>query len=243
MTDKAEAIPVLMYHWFFDLTIGRKPDDPGGNWISAQEFEKQMKYLHDNNYYYASWEELRDWIDNKIELPKNTIILTDDDAYITFFTIAMPIFQKYKVPFTSFIPTSLEPNKTQMILDYADEPYVTFESHSDDLHGSRDICNGKTVEELAADIKKSVGYIGNHEAFAYPFGQYTDEYVEALKLNDFKLAFTTVNSKVKKGMDHYILPRVRMSKDMTLDDFINSINCTNPIEESYLFDNSSKYGI
>lgn len=222
-TEKAEAIPVLMYHWFFDLTVGRGPDDESRNWISAQNFEEQMKYLHDHDYYYASLEELKDWIDGRIDLPRKTVILTDDDAFITFFTIAMPVFQKYRIPFTSFMPTSLGREKPQTFHDYKDEPYVTFESHSDTLHKNWDICFGKNVEELDEDIRRSVSHIGNHEVFAYPFGQFTDEYIEALKKNDFKLAFTTKEGKVRRGMDHYRLPRVRMSKDMSLNDFILAI--------------------
>ena len=223
LSGKTEAVPVLMYHWFYDLERGRKPNDQGGNWISAQVFDEQMKYLHDNNYYYASWDELREWIDNKIDLPRKTICLTDDDAYITFFTIAMPIFQKYEIPFTSFISTSVCDNKRDM-LAFASDPFVTFESHSDRLHAHWDICYGKNVKELYEDIRKSVSYIGNHEVFAYPFGQYTEEYIEALKMNDFKLAFTTVNTKVKRGMNHYALPRVRISKDMSLDDYTKAIS-------------------
>lgn len=224
MTETAESIPVLMYHWFFDLETGREPDDQSRNWISAQSFTEQMKYLHDNNYYYASWEELSAWIDNKIDLPKKTIILTDDDAYITFFTIAMPVFQKYRVPFTSFVPTSLEEGKKDIIRTYAGESHVTFQSHSDKLHQHWDICFGKSTDMLEQDIKASVGYIDNHEVFAYPFGQYTDEYIEALKRNDFTLAFTTEDRKVERGMNHFTLPRVRISKEMTIDDFIRVIS-------------------
>ena len=222
-SKKAEAIPVLMYHWFFDLEAGVEPDDQSWNWMSAQNFEEQMRYLHENNYYYASWDELKDWIDYKIDLPEKTIFLTDDDAHISFFSIAMPIFQKYGIPFTSFIPTSLSLNKLEM-LSYANQPFVTFQSHSDKLHQHWNICYGKSVEMLSEDIKKTVDYIGNHDVFAYPFGQYTNEYVEALKLNDFKLAFTTIDSKVNRGMDYYALPRVRMKKSMSLDDFIRAIS-------------------
>ena len=223
ITKDAEAIPVLMYHWFYDLKAGRKPDDPGGNWISAQMFEQQMQYLHDNDYYYASWIELEDWIDYKIDLPRKTIVLTDDDAYITFFTIALPIFRKYGIPFTSFVPTSLADDILPRVHEYEDEPYINFESHSDEFHKYSRICYKKSTEELYEDTRKSVEYLGKHEVFAYPFGQYCDAYIEALKLNGFKLAFTTVNTKVRRGMAPYILPRVRISKDMTIDDFIQAI--------------------
>lgn len=222
-TKTAQAVPVLMYHWFYDLENGVAPNDMSRNWISAQEFEAQMRFLHDNGYYYPSWQELRSWLDGKTELPEKSVVLTDDDAYETFFSIALPILQNYAVPFTSFVPTALDANKPQLIRAYEIEPFLTFQSHSDALHAHWDICLEKSVTELEEDIIRSVAHIGNYEAFAYPFGQHTREYRQALRQNGFLLAFTTVEGSVRRGMDPYALPRVRMNKGMTVADFARAL--------------------
>ena len=42
------GLPVLMYHFFYDKNK-REPQD--GNWIEINDFETQMKYLSENDFY------------------------------------------------------------------------------------------------------------------------------------------------------------------------------------------------
>ena len=221
--EQAKAVPVLMYHWFYDLERGIVPNDSGWNWISAREFEAQMQYLRDEGYYFASWEELRSWLDGELELPRKTVLLTDDDAYRTFFTVALPIAQKYGVPFTSFVPTSLLADQPELLRTYKAAPYLSFQSHSDALHDHWNICFEKSFSELEADVRRSVEQIGCCDVFAYPFGQYTPEYIAALRLCGFSMAFTTEEGPVRRGKNPYALPRVRIRRGMTVRDFANAI--------------------
>ena len=208
-----EGIPVLMYHWFYDDTKGEKAGTVNShNYISKTEFEKQIKYLKDSNYYFPTWNELIDYIDGKIDLPEKSVILTDDDCVNSFFTVALPILQKYEVPMTSFCIT----NKTNW-QKYVGEPYLTFQSHTDSLHkricktywDGAVMCN--TYDTIYNDIKKSIEKVENTESFAYPFGHYNDNTIKALKENGIKLAFTINEGKVKRGANKYKLPRVRIS--------------------------------
>ena len=224
--ERAEAVPVLMYHWFYDLERGIAPDDNSRNWVSAQELEAQMRYLRDEGYYFASWEELRNWLNGDLELPRRTVLLTDDDAHTTFFTVALPILQKYGVPFTSFVPTAMLADRPELLRTYAGAPYLSFRSHSDALHGHWNICTEKSFSELEADVRRSAERLGNSEVFAYPFGQYTPEYIAALRLYGFTMAFTTAEGPVRRGMNPYALPRVRINKGMTVDDFAAAIGGT-----------------
>ncbi len=219
------GIPVLMYHWFYDDTKGEKPGEKNShNYIAKTEFEKQMKYLKDNNYYYPTWQELIDYIDKKIDLPKKSIILTDDDCLQSFFDVALPVFQKYEVPFTSFCIT-----KRSNWQKYVGEKYLTFQSHTDKLH--QRICKGswdgavmcKDYNTINADIKTSVEKVKNSDSFAYPFGHYNDNTIKALKANGIKLAFTIKEGQVKRGANKYKLPRVRISRWTSLSTFKNIV--------------------
>lgn len=77
-----DGIPVMMYHYVYTETD--KPKNVGTNHILDTDLEKQFKYLKQNNYYYPSYKELRAYIDGKIELPANSVILTFDDGEIGF---------------------------------------------------------------------------------------------------------------------------------------------------------------
>ena len=215
------GVPVLMYHWFYDDTKGEKAGSPNtNNYLSKTNFEKQLKYLKDNNYYYPTWQELIDYIDKKIDLPKKSVILTSDDCKGSFFTVALPVAQKYQIPITSFCITE----KTHW-QKYKGEEYLDFESHTDGLHHR--ICKGswdgavmcKDYNTIYNDIKLSVEKVENTWAFAYPFGHYNNNTIKALKANNIKLAFTINNGRVKKGSNKYKLPRVRISKTTSLETF------------------------
>ena len=216
-----DGIPVLMYHWFYDDTKGEKAGTKNShNYISKTEFEKQVKYLKDNNYYFPTWDELNDYIDGKIDLPKKSVILTDDDCVKSFFTVALPVAQKYEVPITSFCIS----NKSTW-QKYVDEPYLDFQSHTDSMH--QRICKTawdgavmcSSYDAIYKDIKKSIELLKNDDAFAYPFGHYNDNTIKALKENGIKLAFTINEGNVKKGANKHKLPRVRIASWTTYSAF------------------------
>lgn len=213
------GIPVLMYHWFYDDTKGEKPGKNNShNYISKTEFEKQIKYLKDNNFYFPTWDELNDYIDGKIDLPKKSVILTDDDCVVSFFTVALPVLKKYEIPMTSYCIT----NKSTW-QNYINEEYIDFQSHTDSLH--QRICKGswdgavmcKPYETINKDIKTSIEKMKNNDSFAYPFGHYNDNTIKALKENGIKLAFTINEGNVKRGANKYKLPRVRISSWTTIN--------------------------
>src|SRR5574344_2835993 len=124
------GVPVLMYHWFYDDTKGETYGKVNSHdYMSKSNFESEIKYLVDNNYYFPTYEELEKYIDGKISLPKKSIILTSDDGKESFYNIAGEVIEKYKVPMTSFVIT-----KNKNWKKHTDNKYIVFESHSDNLH-------------------------------------------------------------------------------------------------------------
>ena len=219
-----KGIPVLMYHWFYDESKETYGNNNNHNYISKSEFTKQIKYLKDNNFYFPTWEELESYIDSKIDLPEKSIILTDDDGNESFFRIALPICEEYKIPITSFVVTDRAGWR-----DYENSEYVDFESHSNSLHMRS--CKGSwdgaamcaTYDFVSNDTKLSIEATGHNNAYAYPFGHYNDNLIKALKENGIKMAFTINNGRVKKGSNKYKLPRVRISRTTTLNDYIKLV--------------------
>lgn len=223
-----KGIPVMMYHWFYDDTKGeditKKPNNH--NYISKTNFEKQIKYLVDNNYYFVTWDELNDYIDKKIDLPEKSIILTDDDGVKSFYEIAYPITLKYNVPITSFVIT----NKV-VWKNYLNKDYLDMQSHTDSMH-VRSCTKGKWDGKAMCESYKNIyndlmttkdKLKDNPTIFAYPFGHYSDDFIKALKDSGFKMAFTINSGRVKKGANKYKLPRVRVSRGTTLNQFASSI--------------------
>ena len=219
------GIPVLMYHNFYDASKGEVGEN--SNWMEISAFEEQLKYLDENDYYFPTWSELADFVDGKITLPKKSIVLTADDGHNSFFELAVPVINKYDVKVTSFVVTSWTSEGTMN--RYRSEK-INFQTHTHDMHKGG--CSGGhgglfrciNYDKGVVDLSQSVQKVGSSDAIAYPFGDVTDNVLKITKDVGVKLGFTTKYGKVYKGMDKLQLPRVRMSKGISLKGFINSIS-------------------
>lgn len=217
-----KGLPVLMYHFFYDAKKGEKGAD--NNWMEVSAFEEQMKYLAENNYYFPTWSEVEAYIDGTKTLPEKSVVITIDDGDASFIKYAIPIIEKYNVKATSFVVTSW--NGDWLPKSYKSS-HLDFQSHSHDMHRSGSNGKGRFVnisyKEALEDVTKSKNIIGNCTVFCYPFGHYNDNAIKVLKDAGYKLAFTTVGGRVYKGANKYTLPRVRMSKGISLSAFKEAV--------------------
>lgn len=219
----SEGLPVLMYHFFYDKEKGGKAQD--GNWIEKSDFEDHLKYLTENDYYFPTWDEVLDYIDGKIALPKKSIVLTVDDGDESFFKVALPVIKKYDVRVTEFLITSWNGWRK----DESKATQMSYQSHSDSMHeaGSGGKCVMLTwdYDKVVEDCKKSKEILGDDcIVFCYPCGDYNERAKKILKETGFKLAFTTEAGRVKPGSDKYQLPRVRVTTKTTVNVLKNILN-------------------
>lgn len=216
------GIPVLMYHFFYDSKVGEP--GPDANFMEISDFEQQVKYLVENEYYFPNWDEMIAYVNGTGTLPAKSIVLTIDDGSETFFRLAVPVLQKYNIPATSFVITS-SIGASGGLDQYRN--IINFESHSHGMHRAGTNGKGKILtlshDDAISDLKKSQEICESSLVFCYPFGHYNDYAKSLLKEAGFKLAFTTEYGKVRRGMDPYQLPRIRMSKGTSLASFINKI--------------------
>lgn len=219
------TLAVLMYHYFYDKSKGEKGKN--NNWMEISKFEEQLKYLKDNEYYFPTWDEVEDFVNRKVDLPKKSVVITMDDGQESLYDLAIPILKKYNIPATAFIIT--KNFDTDNIEKYKDST-IDFESHTNNMHrgggniGHGGIFTALPVSESIKDLQTSIEKLsGNNNALAYPYGDHNENTKNAAKQAGFKVAFTTENKKIRPGMDQYALPRVRMYAEITLKGFINSL--------------------
>lgn len=224
-TKKATGLPVLMYHFFYDENSGEPGKD--SNYMEIHDFEEQLKYLSDNNYYFPTWDEVKNYVEGKSCLPEHSVVITVDDGDKSFFELAVPVIEKYNVKVTSFVVTSWIEN-SDYLKQYSSSGKIIFQSHSNAMHESGSNGKGKflTMSEKDAldDLNASKSFIGNATVFCYPFGHYNDKCVEILKKAGFELAFTTEYARVRPGQNQYELGRIRMSKGDSIKSFIQRVS-------------------
>jgi peptidoglycan/xylan/chitin deacetylase (PgdA/CDA1 family) len=189
---------IIMYHSF----------SPGGwGFIDPLTFKRQVQ-LVSSAYDIVG---LRRHVDDlSVSAPtQRQVVLTIDDAYEDFFTLAYPILRELRVPATLFVPTGYigrhndwEEGRhvklrvmTAAQLRALDPALITVGSHSVDhrvLAGlSRQAMSreaSRSREELEQLLGRSVTF------FAYPFGglaTYTSSTQEALRAAGYRAAVTT----------------------------------------------------
>lgn len=220
------GVPILMYHYVYDPA--NPPADLNGNFIASTAFEQQLSYLKENDFYFPSYPEVKAFIEGKHSLPAKSVVLTFDDGEMGFLNVGVPLLEKYQVPATSFVIAS-DADAAQKVIDHR-SPYVAFESHSFGMHkpggnvGHGGIISAMSRDEIAADLKHAQEIVGGTQAFAYPFGDVTDDGRAAVRDAGIPCAFTTQNSWAHVGDDVTALPRVRISGEYSLDSFIALVN-------------------
>lgn len=220
----SRGLPICMYHFFYDNEKYFKVKGDA-NWLDINMFDKQLKYLTENHYYFPTWQEVEDYIDGKIELPAQSIVLTADDGDPSFFDLAVPVLEKYNVKMTSFVITGWYSYRAE---EQNRSKYVYYESHTDECHvageGGRGRITTLSYEKACEDLSTSMRTLGGKStAFAYPFGHYSDSAIRALKDTGFKLAVTVEGGRVQPGANKYLLPRVRVADGNSLQYFIKSV--------------------
>lgn len=221
---KTNGLAICMYHYVYDKS--NPPEDLNNNYIDVQTLEEELQYLTENNYYFPTWEEVRQYVSGELLLPEKSVVLTFDDGSVSFLDLGVPLFNKYKVPVTSFLIGSYDGESK--VAKYASE-YLTFQSHSYNMHraggnvGHGGIFPAMEHDEAVADLQQSIEIGGNGDAFAYPFGDYTDSCVQAVKDAGFKCAVTTKYGRAKPGDNPLLLSRIRMLEGQSLESFIKLV--------------------
>ena len=220
------GMPILMYHYIYSADA--PPETIDGNHLLDTKFEEQLQYLTENDFYFPSYPEIRAFLQGKHSLPAKSVALTFDDGEAGFLNVGIPLLEKYKVPATSFIIAS-DADAAQKVIDHR-SAYVSFQSHSYGLHqaggtvGHGGLISALTKDQIVEDLKKAQDIVGATEAFAYPFGDVTEDGKAAVDEAEILCAFTTQNSWAHVGDDVRALPRVRISGEYELAGFESLVN-------------------
>jgi len=108
-----------MYHYVRDLKNSRYQDIKG---LDINLFKEQINYMR-KHYHIITMEEVIHSIDNQVQIPDKSVLLTFDDAYSDHYTNVFPILDKYKLQGSFYPPskaitehTVLDVNKIHFIL-------------------------------------------------------------------------------------------------------------------------------
>ena len=220
--DKQPRFTILMYHSV----------NPSHQWsIKPKEFEKQIKFLTSN--YQAS--SLKDFLN----FNKNSFAITFDDGYEDNFYYALPVLKKYNCPATFFISTGFITKELDITKNwecYRGLKSLTIEQIKAMKKEEMDfgchthahpILSKISLTEAKQEIRKSKTILeevlgGEIKFFAYPQGQlntFNKDIISILKEEGFQLACSTIWGSNNKNTNPFLLRRIRVDPQDTLEDF------------------------
>ena len=192
-----------MYHRFEENKY------PSTN-IRINDFKKQLEIIKQENIDFINPKEFEHHLVSKKK--KRKVLLTIDDAFLSFYENAWPVLKKEKIPFILFVNTrevgSFNYMNWSQIQELYNEDFVEIGNHSH----SHEYLVKETSSIIEEDIRKSIKIfeekIGkNSKFFSYPFGEYSLEFTKIIKSLNFKYAFGQHSGVIDPSKNYLTLPR------------------------------------
>ena len=197
-----------MYHRFDENKY------PSTN-VKMDVFKEHVKLIKNNNFEFLNPKDFSSEF-NKVKNQKK-ILLTIDDAFLSFYENAWPYLKENKIPFILFVSTEAVGKFGYMnwnqIKEIENEKFAFIGNHS---HSHEYLIN-YNFENFKNDIDKSIKIFKNNIGynpifFSYPFGEYSLEQKNYISEN-FKFAFGQHSGVIDLNKDKYELPRFPINEN------------------------------
>ncbi len=207
-------LPVVMYH-------GLLKDYRYQNnfFISPKLFERDLKYLKENNYTPVFIRDLIAYVDNGAPLPEKPVLLTFDDGYYNNYIYAYPLLRQYDMKAVISIIGGLtdkaslikdeNPNYSYLTWDEVKElsnsGYIEIQNHSYDMHANSYNRRGsmqrpgESLEQYRSVLQEDLGALQEKiyettgqrpTAFTYPLGAISQSSRAILESIGFRATLT-----------------------------------------------------
>jgi len=228
---------LLMYHSVDDDSL-----DPYS--VSLSAFSDQVSWLSDNGYEIVSLAFLVQSLRaRELSALHKKVVLTFDDGYADFVANALPVLLLRRwVPATVFLVTAMLGETSLWNKEVPSGPLmseaearhiraqgISLGSHTG-THANLAVLEPDAVRRQLLDSRERLADLGEtFFSFSYPWGQWSEEVVGAVKAAGYECAVAVGGEPRWKSADPYLLPRLGMTRDLDLKRF-RSIMTRSPAE-------------
>ena len=177
-------------------------------------FDKQMNYLAENNYLSLTMNELYMYLKGNLQVEKG-VTITFDDGYL--YKSADEVLDKYHLNGTMFVISG----NFKEYDEFKNLKAIDIQSHTHNMHTNY-VCSGgnqggailcASKEKIVEDLKKSITLLEVEPiALAFPFYDYNENAINALKEVGFKMSFIgragVMGKATPKVTNVYKIPRM-----------------------------------
>lgn len=205
-------VPVLTYHRVHTMPAVGLPDlivDPAN-------FAAELKALHDGGYHAVSQAQLFHALYDGKPLPPKPVLISVDDGYVDDVRTILPDLEHWHMVATFFVITGrmTEPGfltASQIReLDRAGMDVGDHTAHHVDLR----ILSASELQTETAGSRKALQAVLGHPVyfFAYPFGYFNDQVVQAVRDAGFTMAYTTEGGTTESSASPLTMPRLHVGR-------------------------------
>ncbi|HMB15103.1 MAG TPA: polysaccharide deacetylase family protein [Pelovirga sp.] len=225
----AGQVNSFIYHRFDDARY------PSTN-ISVDIFTRQLEFLRERNIPTVSTQEISERLARGEEVPDHAVMMTVDDAYLSFYEAGMPVIRRFDIPVSLFVNT--DSVGTPGYMSWAQIREVVAQgvdignhtaSHAYLVEKEAGETDAQWHQRIYDDIltaqqafERELGFAPN--IFAYTYGEYSAEIIEIVKDLGFIAAYAQQSGVIHQQHDLFTLPRFPMGGPFaTLDDFKSKV--------------------
>ena len=226
----ANHIPVLLYH---DVQQQYEPDRAVIT-VTPERFDEHIAALLQNGYTPISFEDAYQASKGKFAMPEKPVIITFDDGYLTNYTYAFPIIQKYKAKTTIFVVTETVGKTTgnphftwEQAKAMQQSGFVSIQSHTNSHTDLLTMDNYEIEREIRLSkylVEKNLGT--ECDFLAFPFGSCNSQIVNSAYKAGYKVVSQVGETGENTLEDITVNPLVRITVygTWTGDDLVMMIN-------------------
>lgn len=222
----AGSAVIFMYH-HVDATT------PESTSVTPARFREQMDLLESGGYTVVPLQELLDALQSGTELPAKSVALTFDDAYESVLLEAMPVLRARGWPFTVFVSTEAVDQQFRGYLSWDQLRELTQNgatignhsvSHAHLVRKNPGESDRDWLQRVQTEIDAAAARLRDElgaaliPAFAYPYGEYTDE-IRVLLAERQLAGLGQHSGAIGQGSDLQALARYPVAASLALDEF------------------------
>ena len=100
-----QRVPILVYHHVYpedSPDLQEATFETGAGIIGEAEFRRQLRYIVDNGWNFASTTQVVDWLCDNAFLPEKATVLHFDNGWLDTFDVVLPILHEFGAAATCF---------------------------------------------------------------------------------------------------------------------------------------------
>lgn len=237
-------ISILMYHQVGEFS---RPAAHRANYCHIRRFKAQMAWLHRFRYRVIGLDEALRCLCGEQPMPQHAVVLTFDDGYQNFYDSAFPVLKRYGFPASVFLVANLLGRDPEWLVG---ENMISTPLMSPDtirtlrrkgiLFGSHALSHPRlsqiSQEQMRSEVSLSKAKIEavleeEVEFFCYPYGDFDDQVVAAVREAGYKAALSCIRASAFGQEDPLLLPRKAISYGDSLAGFWWKVHMKNQQKE------------